>query len=134
MNQPAYQPELAFSIRSGVLACLVWGGWAFHINESMLAASGLVAGLSQGCASFLITLVMVRMIAYVSKYTPTEGFGLLIPAIVTVSASTCFLTAVHLFAQTPNVIATILPATCVAFVFCIVTTVKFRTEKSPNLI
>ena len=87
-----------------------------------------MAGLTQGLASFLMTLVMVKTIVYVSNQIPTKGVGLLIPATVTVSASTCFLAAVHLFAQTPNLLATILPATCVAFVFCIVTTVKLRTN------
>jgi len=129
MNQQVTQSKLAFSIRSGVLASLVWGGWAFHINESRLATSGLAAGLTQGCSSFLMTLVMVKVIAYVSKHIPTDGFGLLIPAIVTVSASTCFLTVAHLLAQTPNVLATILPATGVAFVFCLATTLRFRREK-----
>ena len=130
INQPACQSSFAFTLKAAISASLVWGGWAFYVNESVLAASGLLAGLTQGVSSFLMTLAMAKIVSCMSKHISVKGFGILFPAIVTVSASTCFLIVAHSLAQTPNALTTIAPATCVAFVFCIATTFRLHAEES----
>ena len=126
MDEKFGDTSLVFNLMSATLAFLAWGGWAFYVNEHTVPSTGLVAGLTQGLYSFLMTLITVRVVGYVFKRTSTEGLRLFVPAMLTVGATTAALVLAHSFAQTPNIFFTIMPAVFVAFAFCVFTTHRLR--------
>ncbi|MCP4450203.1 MAG: hypothetical protein GY809_01980, partial [Planctomycetes bacterium] len=46
-----------YNLASAVLAFLMWGGWALWINSHNGTTTQLTSGMTQGAASFIITLV-----------------------------------------------------------------------------
>lgn len=126
MSRAYPQTSAAFNLISAGAAFVLWGCWAYYVNESSVPASGLVSGITQGAASFLITLLMVRIITFLFKRVPTEGIAFLLPAIATMCITSSFLVAAHCVVDTPNIVRTIFPALGVGFVFCIITTLQLR--------
>ena len=106
---------------SAAIAFLLWGGWAFFVNRETSNYDGLIAALSQGCASFIITLLMVHSIRLLRKLFNKSLTKLFLPAIITVCFTGSCLFVVHKLASTANIFTTILPALSVAFVFCVFT-------------
>jgi hypothetical protein len=49
-----------YNVLSAFLAFFLWGGWAYFVNGSTDITRCLISGLTQGTASFIITLVMVH--------------------------------------------------------------------------
>ena len=126
MPRAIAETSSAFNFMSAALAFLLWGCWAYFVNESSVPSSGLVSGITQGAASFIITLVMVRIITFLFRRLPTNGIAQLLPAFATMCITSSFLVAAHCIVETPNIIRTITPALCVGFVFCIITTLQLR--------
>ena len=106
---------------SAIMAFLLWGGWAFFVNREPSNYDGLIAALTQGCASFVITLVMVHSVTNLHKVFTTQPYKLLMPALITVACTGSGLVIIHTFASTANIFTTIAPALSVAFVFCVFT-------------
>jgi len=113
-----------FNGLSAVFAFLLWGGWAWHINSQTSTQSGIVAGLTQGTSSFLITLFMVHTITLLFHRFHHPFIKVLLPAVIVVCSTSLFLYTVHLVMGTPRILATILPAITVAFSFCLFTSFK----------
>lgn len=113
-----------FNLISAFLAFLLWGGWAYHINSASSPASGAVAALTQGMASFLITLFMVHAITFLFHHFQKPIAKVILPAILVNCVTGFFLVSVHTLMGTPRVFATILPALTVAVSFCIFTACK----------
>ncbi|QDT44214.1 hypothetical protein Pan241w_43220 [Gimesia alba] len=113
-----------FNFLSAVLAFLLWGGWAYHINSASSPQSGVVAALTQGTASFLITLFMVHAVTFLFHRFQKPFVKVILPAVLVNSVTGFCLVSVHTLMGTPRVFATILPALTVAFSFCIFTACK----------
>lgn len=113
-----------FNLLSAIFAFILWGGWAYHINSQTSTQSGIVAGLTQGTASFLITLFMVHAITLLFHRFHHPFTKVLLPAVIVVCCTSLFLYTVHLVMGTPRILATILPALTVAFSFCLFTSFK----------
>lgn len=126
MSRTYSETSAAFNLISAVAAFVLWGCWAYFVNENSVPSSGLVSGITQGAASFLITLLMVRIVTFLFARLPTNGGAILLPALATMCITSSFLIAAHCFVETPNIIRTITPALCVGFVFCIITTLQLR--------
>ena len=110
-----------FNLISAALAFAMWGGWAFHVNRG---ASPWVSGLTQGIGSFVITLMMVRAVAWLYHRLSPFPLGLVWPAVIVVAVTgTCLATA-HALVGTANIAKTIAPALSVAFAFNIYTAIK----------
>ncbi len=115
-----------FNLISAFLAFLLWGGWAFYVNGMGGITTRLVSGVTQGTASFIITLVMVRAITWLFHHLPTNPLCLISPAVITVSCTGSCLAFVHYLVGTPRIVQTISPALTVAFIFCFYTTLKIQ--------
>ncbi len=111
---------------SALIAFLLWGGWAFYINNNATVHTGVISGLTQGTASFMITLFLVHSVTRLYHRFSHPIVKLLFPAIMTVSFTGSCLLFIHLVAKTPHIILTILPAITVAFSFCLFTTYKLH--------
>ena len=119
-----------FRYISGLLAFMLWGGWAYFVNNTHSNYTGVISGLAQGTASFVITLFMVHFVTYLYPKFKHPVSKLLLPAITTVSF-TCFcLVLIHTLAGTPNILYTISPALTVAFLFCVYTSFKLHKINS----
>jgi len=115
-----------FTILSALLAFLLWGGWAYYVNASADVSNGLISGLTQGTASFTITLLMVHLVTWFFKYLPSNFLQLPLAAFFTVSITGSCLVGIHLLVGTPKIFYTIAPALSVAFAFCWYTAYKLR--------
>ena len=123
-----------FNLGSALFAFCLWGGWAYYVNHSQGVYTGLISGLAQGTASFIITLGMVYAITWLYARIPASPIRLLLPAIITVSCTATGLYAVHSLVGTPNIAYTIAPALSVAFMFCVYTSYKLSRVSNKNKI
>lgn len=90
----------------GVGGFLVMGGWAVFANRAHEMPAPLMAGLVQGILTATITLFLKRIIE--SIFHRTIGLvRLLLPPLTAFLISLVLLTAIHTFADTPAVLATV---------------------------
>jgi ABC-type antimicrobial peptide transport system permease subunit len=115
-----------YNVLSALSAFLLWGGWAFYVNGSTDVTKGLISGLTQGTASFIITLVMVQVVTWFFKHLPENFLQLPLAAFLTVTITGSCLVGIHWLVQTPHIFYTIAPALSVAFAFCWYTAYKLR--------
>lgn len=113
-----------FNYVSAFMAFMLWGGWAFYVNVEDTVNAGIISGLSQGTASFMITLFLVHSVTRLYHRFKHPVAKLLFPAIVTVCFTSMCLLLIHSLAGTPHIILTIFPAITVAFSFCLFTSYK----------
>jgi hypothetical protein len=122
-----------FNLISAAFAFALWGGWAYYVNTEAAGkggrASPLSSGLTQGGGSFIITLIMVRAVAWLYHHLPAHPTRLVLPALITVAVTGSCLATAHGLVGTPNIVQTIAPALSVAFAFNIYTAVKLRKEE-----
>jgi hypothetical protein len=122
-----------YNLVSAILAFLLWGGWAFLVNGQYGLTTRLVSGVTQGVASFVITLIMVRAVIWLYHQMPRNVLRVLLPPTITVSCSGSCLAMVHYLVGTPRIVQTITPALTVAFAFCLYTALKvFRADKTKD--
>jgi len=121
-----------YNLLSAVIAFILWGSWAFFANSGHGGAAQLSAFITQGSASFVITLVMTRFVAMLFSRIHHYRVRAVIPAAVTVSVTGTLLITVHYLAGTPEVIATVSPALSVAFLYCLYTTYKLQQQTNNN--
>ncbi len=128
-----------FNLISAFLAFLLWGGWAWYVNSDGVSSnsnsvsigsqtSPLVSSLTQGIGSFVITLVMVRAVAWLYHRMPGVPLRVLWPAVITVAFTGSCLAIAHCCVGTPNIVRTIAPALSVAFAFNVYTAVKLNRQ------
>jgi hypothetical protein len=119
-----------YNLTSAALAFLLWGTWAYYVNAETVVdrgqASPLLSGLTQGTGSFVITLVMVRAVAWLYSHLSLPAVRLVLPALIVVSITGSCLATAHSLVGTANIVRTIAPALSVAFVFNIYTALKLR--------
>lgn len=115
-----------YNLYSAALAFLLWGGWAFYINGDFGLITRSISGLAQGAASFIITLIMVRMVSWFFSRLPANPLRPVLPAVLTICCTGSALLLVHVLAGTPRIVSTIAPALGVAFIFCLFTAFKLQ--------
>ena len=115
------------TIVAAVIAFLVWGAWAFHINYlSGDLLVGLRSGITQGLYSAAMTIYFSISVLYIYKRVMQNKLWFLFPAMGTVGHTGLILTAIHYFNGTPEILKTVsLPLTA-AFLYCIFVTTQFR--------
>lgn len=111
-----------YTLLSSVFAFILWGGWAFHINAGHGEVVQLMALLTQGSASFVITLIMARSVAILFSRIQNDWIRAILPAVATVSFTGSALVSIHHWVGTPEVAATVSPALSIAFLYCLYTT------------
>ncbi|MFT7088130.1 MAG: hypothetical protein ACJAZX_001585 [Rickettsiales bacterium] len=118
-----------FNLLSAFLAFILWGSWAFYVNSDS-NYRGLISGLTQGTASFMITLFMVKIVTWFFNFPPSNSATFIIPSLLTICITGSVLFIIHLAIKTPNILYTIYPALTVAFIFGPLAT--FKLKKSHN--
>tara|TARA_R110002111_G_scaffold247140_4_gene310126 strand:+ start:16693 stop:17097 length:405 start_codon:yes stop_codon:yes gene_type:complete len=113
-----------FNFLSAILAFMLWGSWAYHINSASSPQSGVVAALTQGTASFLVTLIMVQAVTFLFHHFQKPFAKVILPAILVNSVTGFCLLSVHTLMGTPRVLATIIPVLIVAVSFCLFITCR----------
>lgn len=119
-----------YSLISAVIAFLLWGGWAYCLSydNSIGITSGLASGLTQGIASFTITLFMVKSVSWLFRRMPQSNLGVLLTAVSTVSVTGSCLYMAHFLTTTQNIFLTIVLPLSVASVFCLTTAYRLKGE------
>lgn len=117
-----------YNFLSAMFAFTLWGGWAYYVNSGHGEAVQRSALLTQGSASFVITLIMTRSVSLLFSLLTDNRFRAIVPAVVTVFVTGTCLIALHHQAGTPEVTATVTPALSVAFFYCLYTTYKLQRQ------
>lgn len=107
---------------SAFLAFLLWGAWAYYVNIE--SHNVLLSALSQGIASAIITLIMIKLLTYFYKLFPKNGWFFILPSLITVGITSSFVVLIHFIVDTKNIFYTVLPTVIVAFLFALYTTKK----------
>lgn len=116
--------SLLYKAASAVLAFIIWGSWGYFINSQASdpqAASPLISGLTQGTGSSLITLVMLKSVTSLYHWLAPHPSRLILPAVITTTATVSCMTAAHVIVGTSNLLATIVPGMVVALCFNLTT-------------
>ena len=123
-----------FNLISAALAFALWGGWAYYVNSQTagegMAASPLTSGLTQGTGSFIITLILVRAVAWLYHRLPANPARLVLPGLITVAVTGSCLATAHALVGTSDIVQTIAPPLSVAFAFCVYTAFKLQRVES----
>ena len=112
---------------SAFLAFLLWSAWAFFINVE--SDNVIISALSQGVASFIITLIMIKLLVYFYKLFPKGGWYFILPSLATVGITSSFVVLIHFMVHTENIFYTVLPTVFVALLFALYTTKKIIEEE-----
>jgi len=113
---------------AALLAFLVWGGWAFYVNQPAGLAVGLTSGAAQGTVSMLMTFVMIKAVTLIFRHLSNRVLQLTLPTILTIGAAAGFLVLVHSQVGTPNIFWTIFPSLSMAVSFCAYTSYQLQSS------
>ncbi|GAA3930114.1 hypothetical protein [Litoribacillus peritrichatus] len=114
-----------YKLTSAILACFLYGGWAYFINSGAGALEGLTSGVAQGIASFILTLFIVMVVTKLyHMINAGSRLKVIIPAGLTAVGVAIILSLIHWLIGTDHILPTILPSIIVASVFCVVTGLK----------
>lgn len=115
-----------YQLFSASSALVIWGSWAFYVNSAKDHTVGLISGLTQGVASFVITLLVVHTVTAIYNRLPVGIGRTTLPAVITASGIGVCLVLIHVAAGTPYILPTIAPSLGVAFIFCMFTTNRLQ--------
>jgi len=113
---------------AAAMAFALWGGWALLANGGPSQPEALTAGLLQGSASAIITLLMAICATALFHRLPAPYLRVALPPLLIVSVSFSALCAVHSLHATPALWATIVPPSAMAFVYCLYLTLSLARE------
>ena len=116
-----------YNMVSAIGAFLLWGGWAFWINQPAGLHQAMLSGITQGTASLLITLAIVKLIGFFFNRL-RHPLRLWLPPLLTISITGSLLVCAHWLARTPHIVSTIALPITVAFIFCLFT--AYRLERA----
>lgn len=113
------------SLIAGIAGFLVYGGWAYYINEPY--AMGATAGLTQGSYSFALTMTTTLFMEYL--FDSLKGIRGRSIATVAITSLITFSTAygIHWFVGTPMILVTILPGFVIGSVYTAVYVTSLTT-------
>lgn len=122
-----------FNLTSAILAFVLWSGWAYFVNGGPSteghSSAPMVSALTQGTGSFIITLIMVRLVSWIYHLLPVHSARIVSAALITVSITGSCLATAHAVVGTPEIVSTIAPALAVAFFFNVYTASMLRRDK-----
>ena len=121
-----------YKLFSATSALIIWGSWSYHVNSVENKTTGLISGVTQGIASFIITLIAVYTVTKIYNALPAIILKPIVPAIIVVSCIGTILSIIHKIVGTPHILTTIAPSLTVAFLFCFFTTYKLNKTEVVN--
>lgn len=118
-----------FHFASAILAALLWGGWSLYINYSPeQGQQALLSGVVQGTCSFMITLLIGRLLECQFNFFATPLFKVVLPPLLTVLLTGSGLVLIHHLINTPNILKTVTPALSVALLFAFFSNFKLYQQ------
>ncbi len=117
---------------AAALAFVLWGGWALLANGSAGHREALFAGLLQGCASAIITLLMAVCANALFVRLPGPVLRIALPPLLIVSVSFSALWLAHTANNTPALWTTILPPSGLAFAYCLYLTISLARDATSS--
>ncbi|HDZ55201.1 MAG TPA: hypothetical protein ENI17_11685 [Pseudomonas xinjiangensis] len=117
---------------AAALAFVLWGGWALLANWSAGHREALAAGLLQGCASAIITLLMAVCANALFARLPGRVLRIAAPPLLIVSVSFSALWLAHTANDTPALWSTILPPSGLAFAYCLYLTFSLARDAATS--
>jgi len=120
------QTSKHYQYLSAFLAFLLWGGWAFLINNDGESDSGVISGITQGSCSFMITLFIAHFITFQFNKLSNGVMRIVLPPIITVGITGTMLVIIHIIVGTPEILYTVAPALTVALLFAFYTVYKLH--------
>jgi len=127
------QTSRFYNSLSAIFAFLLWGGWAYYVNAGADATRAFIPAIAQGTASFVITLIMVHLVAWFFNRLQGSFFQLPLSVLMTVGITATGLTALHWLVRTPCIFYTILPGVFVGLMFCCYTAYRLRKISKNHL-
>lgn len=129
VNKKNLTQDNKFNLLSSGSAFVMWGGWAYYINGGSIS-SRITSGITQGCASFTITLILIYVVTWIFHHLPKRTILLPLPAILVAFMTGSTLFIIHSLIQTPKIFYTILPSIIMSFGFCLFITIKLKRSDS----
>lgn len=129
-DEPA-RTSRQYNLISATLAFVVWGGWAWYVNQlrdAPEALSPIGSGLIQGTASCLVTLFMLRSVTTLFHLFAPHPARFFLPAVLTTGLTGSCISMAHIFAGTANVAGTVIPGIVVALCFNTLTCWKLHQQ------
>jgi hypothetical protein len=117
-----------YNIISALAAFVVWGGWAYYINDTGTENVRAISAATQGISSLIITLALVKLVSLIFNRLPRKITSVFIASILSVTCSGSCLIAVHYLIGTPEIVGTVSPPLLVAFLFCLFTAYKLHSD------
>lgn len=115
-----HKTKYLFNILSAFFAFLLWGSWAYFINQNIKSA------LIQGVASFIITIFLIKCVTKIFNFLTLSSARFFLPTSITILITTSSLTIIHFLFDTQNIFYTIFPPVIVATIFCFFVTAKLE--------
>jgi len=119
-----------YQYSSALMAFIIWGAWAFYVNNTSTHEARVLSGLTQGTASLIITLLIVSLTTKIFNALPDNALRLVFAPLVTMCITGTGLILVHSLVSTPKIIYTVAPAISVAFLFAVFTAVKLKSANT----
>jgi hypothetical protein len=114
------------------LAFLAYGGWAFFSNYDDGITAATIAALIQGCATFTVTYISVKIIENLhSKFSGTSR--LFLPVIMTFFFISGSIFIIHFTFNTPNILMSMAPSSFISIIFYIVWVAKLEGNNSRDI-
>jgi hypothetical protein len=117
-----------YNIISALAAFVVWGGWAYYINDTGTENVRVISAATQGVSSLIITLALVKLVSLIFNRLPRKILSVFIASVISVTCSGSCLIAVHYLIGTPEIVSTVSPPLLVAFSFCLFTAYKLHSD------
>lgn len=122
----------SYNYTSASLSFILWGSWAYYLNRNTHSAAEY-SGIIQGMASYTFTLFMVHAVTFLYHQFNHPIPKLLMPAVITTAFTSTSSVIFHLLAGTPQITFIILPASSLAFAFCLYTSlILSKTQQTIN--
>lgn len=109
------------SLLAAFLAMCLQAAWAAYVNSAhgtwIAGRSALVQGVSSFCMTYLVTLLMERLLAWLQEIQPAHRMA--VTATAAIGAMLAVQSGAHWLAGTPHIVATIAPAASIGTLYCI---------------
>ncbi len=123
------------SVVLGLLAFVLYGGWALYSNLEYGGWIASVAGITQGGMSFLITTLLSSLMMYLFEKGRTVVEKFLYAVIGTNVITLPGMCLAHYMVGTPNIVQTILPSAIIGFFFTLFyTTARLKAPLFRNIL
>lgn len=122
-------------VGAGLVAGMLWGGWAFFANYEHGFTIALKALCAQGVMSFTIASFVTSLVAFFVSLPLATSVKFSLGVLVPVTIIFCLQLSIHLAAGTPNIITTIFPSVSTGGVWCFIYARKllsFENEATLN--